>query len=87
MNLTRFLLPDGNIKLCATVTPEDYAELRLAVLDMALDGLNGDHTDQGKAAIYRIAGMFRQSFKDEVTELIKEAGKLRMENGEWRMEN
>ena len=58
MSTIRQLLPNGNYQLLTTLSPEDYAELKLSLFDASCDSMNGQPTTRGRDALYRILGPF-----------------------------
>lgn len=54
-----------HIKLLVWLTPEEYNALKLACLDVAMDGVSDTVTTTGKDAIHKILEFFRPCFEEE----------------------
>lgn len=63
-------LPNGDIRLRTDLTQEEYAELKLAIYDVTLDGLSCPLTDNGKEALHRITSLFRRCFVQDVERVV-----------------
>ena len=66
----------NKMKIEAVLDKEEMAELKLSLLDITLDATNGQHTERGKTAVYRIVGMFRGLFVADVEEAVLDGRQL-----------